>query len=67
MEWSTCQAGSCSASREAGLVDERPQGRLRVYSLIPWPLREISDWVGHYEQFWPERLRKLGEHLRKKS
>lgn len=52
--------------REAGLVEERREGRLRVYTLLPGPLREISDWIGHYEQFWPARLRKLGEHLRKK-
>jgi DNA-binding transcriptional ArsR family regulator len=51
--------------REAGLVEERREGRLRVYTLIPGPLRELSDWVSHYEQFWPARLRKLGEHLRK--
>jgi len=51
--------------REAGLVEERRQGRMRVYTLIPGPLQELSDWVSHYEQFWQSRLRKLGEHLRK--
>ena len=51
--------------REAGLVEERREGRMRVYTLIPGPLREVSDWVGHYEQFWQSRLRRLGEHLRK--
>ena len=52
--------------REAGLVEERREGRMRVYSLIPGPIREIYDWAGHYEHFWQIRLRKLGEHLRKK-
>lgn len=53
--------------REAGLVQERREGRMRVYTLVPGPLREVSDWVGHYEQFWQTRLRKLGEHLRNKE
>src|SRR4051794_14829828 len=51
--------------REAGLVSERREGRMRIYTLAPTPLREIADWVSPYEQFWQTRLRKLGEHLRK--
>ena len=51
--------------REAGLVEERREGRMRVYTLVPGPLQEISGWIGHYEQFWQTRLQKLGEHLRK--
>ena len=51
--------------REAGLVEERREGRMRIYTLVPTPLREISDWIGQYEQFWQTRLRKLGEQLRK--
>jgi DNA-binding transcriptional ArsR family regulator len=51
--------------REAGLVEERREGRMRVYMLIPGPLREVSDWVDHYQHFWQSRLRRLGEHLRK--
>jgi DNA-binding transcriptional ArsR family regulator len=53
--------------REAGLVEERREGRLRIYTLIPGPLREVSDWIGHYEQFWQTRLRKLGDHLKKRN
>jgi len=51
--------------REAGLVREERQGRQRVYRLVPGPLKEISDWVDHYEKFWTTRLVRLGEHLRK--
>src|SRR5262249_49970120 len=53
--------------RQAGLVAERREGRMRVYTLIAGPLREVSDWVSHYEHFWQTRLRKLGEHLRKEK
>lgn len=31
--------------RDAGLVRVRRQGRMRVYSADPTPLREVSDWV----------------------
>ena len=51
--------------REVGLIEERRDGRMRVYALVPGPLREISDWVGHYERFWRTRLRKLHNHLRR--
>src|SRR3954468_4458449 len=53
--------------REAGLVNERREGRMRVYTLVPGPLREVSDWVSHYDHFWQTRLRRLGDHLRKKE
>lgn len=51
--------------RLAGLVTERRQGRQRVYSLVPGPLKEVSDWVDHYERFWSEKLTRLGEHLKR--
>src|ERR1043166_2659006 len=53
--------------REAGLVSERREGRKRIYTVVPGPLREISDWVGHYQPFWQTRLDKLGQHLRSKK
>jgi DNA-binding transcriptional ArsR family regulator len=52
--------------REAGLVNEERRGRQRVYSIAATPLREVADWVSHYEQFWQKRLARLGEHLKKK-
>jgi hypothetical protein len=27
------------------------------------PLRQIHDWVGHYERFWRGKLKSLGEFL----
>ncbi len=38
--------------RAAGLVSVRPAGRERLYRLRPARLREVSDWVSHYERFW---------------
>ncbi|HZS48717.1 MAG TPA: metalloregulator ArsR/SmtB family transcription factor [Blastocatellia bacterium] len=49
--------------RSAGLVTERRQGRQRIYQLNPAPLKEVVDWIAHYDQFWRTRLNRLGEHL----
>lgn len=49
--------------REAGLVAVRRDGRRRIYSLDPRPLRAIYDWVAHYERFWDEKLAALGKLL----
>jgi DNA-binding transcriptional ArsR family regulator len=49
--------------RDAGLVAERRVGRYRLYRLQPEALREVADWVSHYEQFWKIKLAALGELL----
>ncbi len=48
---------------EAELVTQRREGRQRFYRLNPEPLKQVSDWVNHYEQFWPEKLDVLGNYL----
>jgi DNA-binding transcriptional ArsR family regulator len=49
--------------REAGLVSERRAGRQRYYQLEAGPLRELSEWLHPYEQFWRERLTGLRDLL----
>jgi DNA-binding transcriptional ArsR family regulator len=49
--------------QEAGLVRYRREGRSRVYQLNAAPLREIYDWLGHYERFWRRKLNALGDYL----
>jgi DNA-binding transcriptional ArsR family regulator len=49
--------------RHAGLVSERRVGRQRVCRLNHEPLREVRDWMRHYEQFWSAKLRRLGHYL----
>ena len=49
--------------RKAGLVRASRQGRQRFYHLRPERLREVYDWVAHYERFWNERLAALGKLL----
>ena len=49
--------------RDAGLVSERRLGRQRVYRLNAAPLREVRDWMRHYDKFWTAKLRGLGDYL----
>jgi DNA-binding transcriptional ArsR family regulator len=53
--------------REAGLVIEERSGRQRIYALSPARLKEVSDWVDEFAEFWPKSLEALGDHLRKKG
>jgi DNA-binding transcriptional ArsR family regulator len=49
--------------RAAGLVAEVRHGRERRYELRPDRLREVVDWLAHYETFWTSKLRDLGAYL----
>jgi DNA-binding transcriptional ArsR family regulator len=49
--------------RQVGLVTVHRSGRERWYRLNAEPLRQVAEWVGHYQRFWQEKLDALGEHL----
>ena len=49
--------------KDAGLVSERRVGRQRIYRLEAKPLRQVNDWVAHFEQFWGTKLEALRRHL----
>lgn len=49
--------------RRVGLVDVRKDGRERRYRVRGEKLREVFDWVSHYEKFWTEKLKALGKYL----
>jgi DNA-binding transcriptional ArsR family regulator len=49
--------------RNTGLVSVRRVGRQQRYQLRAHRLRTVHDWLAHYQQFWNEKLRMLGEHL----
>ena len=42
--------------REVGAVEERDEGRQRLYRLNGQALKPIHDWVKSYEQTWSERF-----------
>ncbi|HEX6135705.1 MAG TPA: metalloregulator ArsR/SmtB family transcription factor, partial [Longimicrobiales bacterium] len=49
--------------REAGLVDVRADGQLRLYRLRPEPLMELDAWLEPYRLLWSGRLDALEAHL----
>jgi DNA-binding transcriptional ArsR family regulator len=49
--------------RDAGLVRERKQGRLRFYALSPQPLRAVDRWLSAYRGFWERNLLGLKEYV----
>ena len=58
--------------RRARLVEERRQGRHRVYQLNPEPLRAVDNWLNHYRAFWQSSLTNLkafveAEHAKETS
>ncbi|MDV3349006.1 transcriptional regulator [Leptolyngbyaceae cyanobacterium CCMR0082] len=52
---------------DVGLVTQQRNGRQRIYRLNPTPLKQVSDWVSQYEQFWKIKLDALGEYLEEQS
>lgn len=53
--------------REVRLVDVRPAGTRRVYSLRPAGLAELDRWLDSYRRFWSARLDDLEAHLDARS
>ena len=49
--------------RDAGLVEVKPHGQQRLYSIRHQPLRELADWLAPYEKFWSARFDELEKHL----
>jgi DNA-binding transcriptional ArsR family regulator len=45
--------------RRAHLVEERREGRHRVYQLNPEPLKAVDSWLNHYRAFWQTSLTSL--------
>jgi DNA-binding transcriptional ArsR family regulator len=48
----------------AGLVARSRDAQWRPCRLAPGPLKDVSDWVEHYRQFWEESFDRLDEYLR---
>ena len=48
--------------RDAGLVNTRTEGRLRINSLNAAPLRDVIErWIGKYEAYWSNTLLRVKE------
>lgn len=47
----------------AGLISRHRQARQRLCHLEPTRLKQLSDWVGSYREFWEESFERLDELL----
>src|ERR1700733_1933142 len=45
--------------RRAHLVEERREGRHRMYQLNPEPLKAVDSWLQQYRVFWQANLTNL--------
>jgi DNA-binding transcriptional ArsR family regulator len=52
--------------KEAELVSERREGRMRIYQLDSDPLKEVWAWAREFQNFFNERLDALEAHLDRK-
>jgi DNA-binding transcriptional ArsR family regulator len=48
---------------EAGLVGRSIEGRVHHCTLEPEALREASEWIDTYRQFWDETLESLARYV----
>jgi DNA-binding transcriptional ArsR family regulator len=48
---------------EAGLISRHRLSRRRMCHLEPQRLKQLSDWVGSYRQYWEESFERLDELL----
>ncbi len=49
--------------KDAGLVEQRREGRTRPCRLRAEPLRDAARWVSAYGEFWSKRLDGLAGYL----
>ncbi|MCA9728663.1 MAG: winged helix-turn-helix transcriptional regulator [Candidatus Eisenbacteria bacterium] len=52
-----------AALKEAGLVDDRREGRCAYYRVRPRGMRPLIDWIAHYRAFWVEHIDRLEQLL----
>ncbi len=47
----------------AGLIERSSRAQWRPCRLSPEPLKDVSEWVERYREFWEPRLDRLDEYL----
>lgn len=50
--------------QKAGLITRGRDAQFRPCKLEAEPLKEASDWIGRYRQFWEESFDRLDDYLR---
>jgi DNA-binding transcriptional ArsR family regulator len=54
-----------AALKDAGLVNNRREGRCVYYRVEPRGMKPLIDWITHYRVFWAERVDRLEALLEK--
>jgi DNA-binding transcriptional ArsR family regulator len=49
----------------AGLISRSRSGQWRSSTLEAAPLREATEWMEQYRQYWDENMQRLDAHLRR--
>jgi DNA-binding transcriptional ArsR family regulator len=49
--------------RRAHLVEEKREGRHRMYQLNPQPLKAVDSWLQQYRVFWEANLNSLKAYV----
>jgi DNA-binding transcriptional ArsR family regulator len=52
-----------SVLEAAGLIERSRDGRLRRCQLRAAPMKQASDWISHYAEFWEARFDSLARYL----
>jgi len=50
--------------QDAGILKTEKKGRETYFSLEVKPLKEVYDWVKHYQAFWEEKLENLDQLIK---
>lgn len=51
--------------KQAGLVQDRRDGRQTHYSAEPKGFAPLVDWMSHYDAFWKDRFERLENLLKR--
>ena len=54
-----------AALKDAGLVNDRRDGRCVYYRVEPRGIKPLIDWIRHYRLFWTEHVDRLAQLLEK--
>ena len=53
--------------QQAGLISRQKDGRIRRCQLQTAPLKQASEWIEFYQQFWQGSLDSLERYLKQKK
>ena len=48
----------------AGLITRGREAQWRPCRITAAPLKDVADWLAHYQRFWTESLDRLDDYLR---